>query len=89
MKAIRTHYVGPTNTKPGRIVATAEGGHRLSISYDHEFSQEGAHAKAAIALCHKLGWSGALISGGFADCYVFCFDSSNRYPIPGTVAVEV
>ena len=79
MKAIKTKYVGATNTKPSRIVATAEGGHRVTISYDSEGTQEQAHAKAAVALCQKLGWTGELVAGGFADCYVFCFAKANHY----------
>jgi hypothetical protein len=81
MKAIRTKFIPATNTKPARISATAEGGHRIVISYDSEGTQEEAHAKAAIALCAKLGWTGKLVAGGLDDCYVFCFAKANHYQI--------
>lgn len=69
MKAIQTHYIGPTNTKGSRIVATAEGGkkpHRLVIPYMHE-DGDGGHARAARLLCVKLGWTGIFVSGGLPN----------------------
>jgi hypothetical protein len=79
MKAIRTKFIPATNTKPARISATAEGGNRVVVSYDHEGTQEQAHAQAALALCAKMGWTGALVAGGLEDCYVFCFAGANHY----------
>lgn len=56
---IFTKYLGPTNTRGGRIKAWAKSGGKLSvtISYPHELSQSQAHASAAIALCNKMQWT--------------------------------
>jgi len=71
MKAIQTKYLGPTNCRGPRIVATAEGGHRVTASFDHSGKE---HERAVRALCKKLGWSGRFICGGLPDgsqCWVF------------------
>ena len=81
MKAITTRYKGPTDTKGSKIIATAEGGHKVTISYPYELSGEDVHAKAAICLCLKLGWKGELIGGGTDKGYVFVFANGERYPI--------
>lgn len=65
MKAIRTHYLGPTNFRGSRIVATAEGGHRLVVAYDHGAADP--HADAAAALRDSLGWEGEMVGGGLPD----------------------
>lgn len=66
MKAIRTKYLGPTNFRGSRIVATAEGGHRLVIPYDYGANDHG-HGEAAIQLARKLGWRGEMVAGGLPD----------------------
>lgn len=82
MKAIRTRYHGATNTKGSRISATAEGGHRIYISYPHELSGEAVHAAAAIELCRRLEWKGDLIGGGLPDGdYCFVFAHGDKHPI--------
>lgn len=75
MKAIETHYVGPTDFKGARIVANDGDGNRVSISYPHELSGEEVHRAAAVALCDKMGWAGAdtLIGGATKRGYVFVF----------------
>lgn len=73
MKAIRTKYHGPTNTRGSRITATDEDGNRVSISYPYELSGEAVHRKAARALCDQMGWGSNLAGGGFKDGYVFVF----------------
>ncbi len=73
MKAIRTKYHGPTNTRGSRISASDEDGNRVSIPYPHELSGEDVHRKAADALCRKMGWEGVLIGGGLKDGYAFVF----------------
>lgn len=73
MKAIQTKYLGPTNFRGSRIVATAEGGHRLVIPYDYGANDHG-HSEAAIQLARKIGWTGEMVSGGLPDgstCWVF------------------
>ena len=57
MQAIETRYVGPTDTKGSRIIATTGSGHhKLAIPYPYELSGEACHAAAAEALATKLGW---------------------------------
>ena len=73
MKAINTVYNGPTNTRGSRITASDEDGNRITIPYPHELSGMDVHAKAAVALCNKMGWKGTLHGGGLKDCYVFVF----------------
>ena len=65
MKAILTRYKGPTDARGSRIIATAEGGHRITIPYDYGASDP--HEVAAVALCRKLGWTGRLVSGGLPN----------------------
>lgn len=67
--AIKTKYVGPTDTKGSRIIATANG-NRVSIPYSHSGD---AHQKAAKAICEKMGWTGQLVEGGTEDGKVFVF----------------
>ena len=75
MKAIVTKYVGPTNTKPSRIVAKAEGVKSVTVSYDHSLNVADNHKAAALALCNRMGWTGDMASGGMpeADSYCHCF----------------
>jgi hypothetical protein len=73
MKAIRTKYKGPTNTRGSRIIASDEDGNRVTISYPYELSGEAVHRKAADALCTKMGWTGKLESGSLKNGYVFVF----------------
>lgn len=70
-QAITTKYVGPTNTRGGRIIATTESGIRHTISYPHELTEEAGHRKAAQELSDRLNWSGKLIAGGMRKGYCF------------------
>lgn len=77
MQAIKTVYLGPTDTRGSCIKATAENGASITIDYPHERNTGAdAHSVAAVALCHKLGWDGKLIAGALKDCYVFVFAES-------------
>jgi hypothetical protein len=86
MKAILTKYIGPTNTKPARIKASAEG--CGSETYTVDELEEGLekqkrpnntqelHALAARAYTADRGWPGPLTSGGlpngdWAHCFLF------------------
>ena len=71
MKAITTTYHGPTNTRGSRITATDTDRNRVSIPYPHELNSDEAHAKAALALCAKMGWHGVLQRGSVKRGYVF------------------
>ncbi len=81
VQAIITKYIAPSNTKGGRIKATAAAG-SVTIPYPHEVSGiEGSHAVAALALANKMGWDGEWIQGGSPDSngYVFvCLERTWR-----------
>lgn len=81
MIAIATKYFGPTDRRGSRIKATAPAGQSVTTSYGHEKNPEAEHAAAAVKLCKKMGWTGALIAGGTKDGYVFVFAESDRYEI--------
>lgn len=55
IQAIETKYLGPTNTRPGRIKAKAWAG-SITVEWDHSLSVEKNHESAASALRQKLGW---------------------------------
>lgn len=75
MKAISTRYRGPTSARGSRIVADDGDGNKVTISYPYEESNEmDAHAKAALALCQKMGWHGRLYAGAARNGYVFVFE---------------
>lgn len=80
MKSIECHYIGPSDTKPARIVAT-DGDNRIVVSYHVQNEQasslpDSAYRRAAIALCRKLGWnSGRMIGGHTKRGMVFVWDS--------------
>jgi hypothetical protein len=72
MKAILTRYIPATNTKPSRIIASAEGVKPLAIGYHSVDSDPHSHAARALAM--RQGWTGALIGGGLPNgdqCWVF------------------
>lgn len=57
MKLIRTRWVGPTKTKPSRVIADdgeIGAGHRLIVSPDP--ASKRPDRDAAIALVARLGW---------------------------------
>lgn len=69
-RAIRTHYVGPTNTRPGRIIADAgDRESRVVVEYDHSLNTDQNHAYAAVLVTRKMGWVGEyftpLVGGGY------------------------
>ena len=64
LQAITTKYLGPTNHRAGRIKATAARGLSITIEYQHGLGTNANHARAAGALCQKLGWYGTYASGG-------------------------
>ena len=80
--AIITKYIGPTNTKGGRIKATSGNG-RFSVTIDYPHEASYPYAEAAAALCRKLGWSGELIEGGTVNGSVFTFADSKSYKVEG------
>lgn len=75
MKAIETRYVGPTNTRGARIIASDSDGNRITIGYPHELNSEDAHRAAAEKLRESMQWKGELVSGSTKRGYVFVFVS--------------
>jgi hypothetical protein len=75
MKAIKTKYKGPTDTRGSRIIASDEDGNRITIGYPYELSGEAVHRKAAEALCAKMGWGRDLVGGSLKNGYVFVFSA--------------
>lgn len=74
MKAIKTRYVGPTNTRDARIIASDSDGNRVSIGYPYELPMGvECHRKAAEALCEKMQWPGTLVGGSTKRGYCFVF----------------
>ena len=73
MKAIRTKYLGATNTRGSRIKADDYDGNSITIGYDYSLDGEELFKKSAVALCSKMGWSEQLIGGGTDTGYVFVF----------------
>lgn len=70
-QAIRTVYLGPTNSRGSRIKAPAAAG-SITVPYDH--GAECPHAVAAQALLNKLDWKGDMAGGCLPDgshCFVF------------------
>lgn len=55
-QAIETRYLGPTNHRVSRIVATSASGHRLVYDWEHGLNIEANHYAAAKALQAKLEW---------------------------------
>lgn len=62
-QAIETHYVGPTNHRGSRIIATSEGGHKLTYHWEYSLGIEANHYAAAQAFCNQLEW-GTIKAGG-------------------------
>lgn len=86
MKAIKTTYKGPTNVRGSRIVATDGDGNRITLPWDHSINGEKNHARAAIALCAKMQWSGKLAEGSLRDGHVFVFiDADSTYIVSAEV----
>lgn len=55
-QTVESHYVGPTDTKGARIIATTVGGARLVVDWDYELSPTDNHVKAMKALAIQLNW---------------------------------
>jgi hypothetical protein len=55
LQAITTKYLGPTNHRCGRIVATCNAG-TLPVSYDYDLEVADNHRRVATQLADSLGW---------------------------------
>lgn len=68
MKAIETKYHGPTNTRGARVTARDGDGNTARVPYQGptegpDTTPEQGHARAVVALCAKMGWTGELVVG--------------------------
>lgn len=70
MKAIKTKFLGPTNHRGARVVATDTDTNKITIDWDHELDAEENHREAARALIAEMNWFGAWVSGSLLDGYV-------------------
>jgi hypothetical protein len=61
MKAIQVRYLPATAKLPSRMVATAEGGHKVTHTFDHSGKEV---ENVMRALCEKLSWTGTWVCGG-------------------------
>lgn len=70
MKAIRTRFHGPTDTKGARVSASDADGNKVILSWDHALDGDDNHEAAAHNLCHKMGWPAVNRGGSFGrDMY--------------------
>ena len=71
-QSIETKYVGPTNHRESRVIATTPGKHRRVHHSDYALGIEGNHFAAAEALRAELEWpsikAGASTKAGYAWC---------------------
>ena len=67
-RAIRTRYVGATNYRSSRIIADAgDRQSRVTLEYDPALNPTDNHARAAVAVTEKMGWTIALSGGHFTS----------------------
>lgn len=62
-QSIDTRYVGPTNNRGSRVIATTPSGHRLIRHWEYGIGIEANHYAAAKALQAKLDWE-PIVAGG-------------------------
>lgn len=72
MQAIKTRYLGPTNTKGSRIKASCDA-KSIIVPWDYEKSTTDNHWAACIALKERLGWTGNMAMGSLGGDFVFVF----------------
>jgi len=66
MQAIATKFIPATNTRSNRLSAHAAAG-RIVVEWDYGLPDEQNHVKAAQALCDKLEWPWAFVTGTLPD----------------------
>lgn len=72
MKAIETHFLGQTHSKPARVVASDLDNNRVVIPFAGGIG-EVPHRLAAETLKKKMGWTGRIIGGATKNGYTFVF----------------
>ena len=70
-QSIETHYVGPTNHRGSRIIATTPSGHKLTHNWNYALNSEANYYTAAEALRAKLDWPSIKAGGSTAKGYAF------------------
>ena len=70
-QSIETRYIGPTNHRGSRIVATTPSGHRLTHHWDYSLGIEANHYAAAKALQAKLEWKPIKAGGSTKTGFVW------------------
>lgn len=84
MQTITVKYLGPTNTKPSRLKATASNGMSVTVQYQDpdETNEWQGYNRAARTLRDKLGWTGAMVSGslGCGSDRVYIFEDEIKSP---------
>ena len=76
MKAIITKLFPADDRHPARVRASDGDKHSVTIPVDQH---DEAHEQAAIALCHKMDWTGTLIKGWVKHgVWVFVFDDARE-----------
>ena len=78
---IVTHYVGPTDFKPGRVVAAAnlDRRYRVVVSWDHSLSIKGNHDHAAWALLREMDKKMPEYASVRAGAYVRLYNEGGGY----------
>lgn len=73
-QAIRTRWIGPTNTKGSRIQASCEA-RTIYVECEHALNMDENHAAAARALANRLewGWSDRMMAGVHKGDYYWIF----------------
>ena len=79
-QAILVKYLAPTNTKGGRLKASAWFG-SLTVGYDHAHGPLENHENAAFALCKKYGYNNVLLDWGHLPSSLgYAFIMKPAYP---------
>jgi hypothetical protein len=85
LKAIETKFLGATNHKPARVVATSTGGHRLVVSWDDGLCDASNHTRVAQALAKQLSWNMQYVMGWtkagavFVPLHYSCSDTDKAW----------
>lgn len=80
-QSISTKYVGPTNTRGSRVIATSASGHRMIVEWDDAINIDANHEAAAFALVSKLQWCGSWVGGATKDGFCFVCTDGNGFTI--------
>ena len=86
-QSIEVRYLGPTNHRGSRWVATSASGHRLVVPQDYALDPSDNAASAALALARKLGWDDSpMFLGSTKRGFVAVLaDADCRVPKTGTL----